>query len=485
MARAARSPLRRHASLLVSGGLVLLIGVLGVFAGQSASQQAREVHRADRLALQITLAGLTERYTLIAAAELQTELKDLGPWSARAGDPATAARLAMLVERTRSLDAGAVLVDSLGQPLGGHAAGGLLPAEDDPGWAPLKDAVLRRDGRLPVSGVLDADRRPMLAFGLPVELEGGRTGLFLGLWSTKDSALQEYVADRRGQTQDVYIVDGAGKVVAGPRLEELGRPLPLAEIRAALLRPTPPGFLQTEDAGTENVTVHAPVGGIGWTSLAVDDADTFEGALIRSGRLTQALVVALLLIAGTGLVVLHRKRESALSAAALRDDLTGVWNRRGWQALATHELQRAQRLGQERVLVFVDLDGLKLVNDVLGHREGDRAIVDAAAVLTAASRSSDLVGRLGGDEFVLLLAEGSPLDVARRRVAQALEAHNASSTAGFDLRLSLGAEVWLPQDGCSLDELVRRADAAMYADKSARPSRHSGLLREPVGAQLG
>ncbi len=443
------------------------------------------MHRADRLALQVTLAGLTERYTLIAAAELQTALKELGPWSAEPGDPATAARLALLVDQTRSLDAGAVLVDALGQPLGGHAVNGLLPSEDDPGWAPLKDAVLRRDGQLPVSGVLDADRRPMLAFGLPVELEGGRTGLFLGMLSAKDSALQKYVSDRRGHTQDVYIVDSAGKVVAGPRLDGIGQPLPLPQIRAALAQTAVPGVLATEDAGTENVTVHAPVGGIGWTSLAVDDADTFEGALIRSGRLTQAMVVALLLIAGTGLVVLHRKRESALSAAALRDDLTGVWNRRGWQALASHELQRAQRLGQERVLVFVDLDGLKLVNDVLGHREGDRAIVDAAAVLTAASRSSDLVGRLGGDEFVLLLAEGSPLDVARRRVADALEAHNASSTTGFDLRLSLGAQVWMPQDGCSLDELVRRADAAMYADKAARPTRHCGLLREPVGAPLG
>ena len=484
MARAHRSQLRRHASLLVSGGLVVLIAVLGLVAGQSASRQARDVHRADRLTLQVTLAGLTERYTLISAAEVQTVLKDMGRWSGRPGDPATAARLAEVVERTRVLDAGAVLVDPLGQPLGGHAEGGLLPEEDDPGWAPLKQAVLRRDGQLPVSGVLDATRRPLLAFGLPVELEGGRTGLFIGLWSTRDSALQEYVSDRRGQTQDVYIVDGAGTVVAGPRAPELGGPLPLPEIRREVASTGAAGVLDTEDAGTRHVTLHAPVGTTGWTSLAVDDADTFEGALIRSGRLTQMAVVALLLIAGTGLVVLHRKREAALTAAALRDDLTGLWNRRGWQAVATHELQRAQRQGQERVLLFVDLDGLKLVNDVLGHREGDRAIVDAASVLTAASRSSDLVGRLGGDEFVLLLAEGTDLAAARDRVVEALAVHNARSNAGYDLRLSLGAAVWLPHEPCSLDELVRRADASMYADKSARPARHTGLLREPVGASV-
>lgn len=485
MVLAHRSLLRRHATLLVSGGLVVLIGILGIVAGQHASQQARDVHRADRLAHQVTLAGLTERYTLISAAEVQSALRDLGPWSPEPGSPGTAARLATVVDRTRSLDAGAVLVNAFGQPIGGHSADGRLPLETDPGWAPLRAAVLRGDGSLPVSGVLDGQGRPLLAFGLPVELGDGTRGLFLGLWSIRDSALQEYVVALHDQTYDVYIVDAAGQVVAGPRVEETGAPFPLPRVRAALGSRGPQGVLDTEEQGEQLVTMYALAGSTGWTSLAVNEAESFEGALVRSGVLTQMAVVALLLIAGTGLVVLHRKRESELSAAALRDDLTGVWNRRGWQALAAHELERARRQGQERVLMFIDLDGLKLVNDVLGHREGDRAIVDAAAVLTAASRASDVVGRLGGDEFVLLLAEGSPADVARRRVEEALEAHNAGSTAGFDLRLSLGAEVWLPQQG-SLDELVSRADAAMYADKVARPTRHAGLLRgselaAPVG----
>ena len=88
----------------------------------------------------------------------------------------------------------------------------------------------------------------------------------------------------------------------------------------------------------------------------------------------------------------------------------------------------------------MDLDGLKQVNDQLGHREGDRALVLAAQVLTSCSRSTDLVGRFGGDEFVLLLSEDAEADQVRARVLATLDAHNARSDSRFELRLSLGAE---------------------------------------------
>ena len=131
------------------------------------------------------------------------------------------------------------------------------------------------------------------------------------------------------------------------------------------------------------------------------------------------------------------------------------------------------------MLLFVDVDGLKQVNDVLGHREGDRAIADAASVLSSASRASDIVGRLGGDEFVLLLGEDGQAEGARRRLIEAVAEHNRRSSADFELRLSIGAEVWFPEDACTLDELLTRADAEMYVDKSSRPGRAEGLLRVP------
>jgi len=475
-----RRGLRRHASLLVSGGLVVLIGALGLVAGQAAGQQAREVHRADRLTLQETLAGLTEQYVLLSASEVADGLTSAGPWSTVPGDPETVRRLAQVVAASRSLDAGAVLVSPMGAPLAAWSEAGVLPPPDDPGWAPLRATAMSGTGALPLSGVLTAGTESLLGMGLPVELSDGTTGLLIGLWNARSGGLQHYVADLQyGQTGSGYIVDSTGHIVAGPSASSLGDLLPLQEVRERL-QSGRSGILDTSHQGKDLVSTYAHAGDTGWVALTPQGRDEFEGALARSSRLVQYAVAALLLIAGTGLVVLHRKREAAMEVVALHDDLTGLHNRRGWFSLAAHELERARRQGTARVLMFIDLDGLKKVNDNLGHREGDRAIIDAAAVLTSASRASDIVGRLGGDEFVLLLGEDGQADVARQRLADALQRHNDRSGARFELRLSIGAEVWFPDQACTLDELVRRADAEMYADKTRRPDRLDGLLRLPM-----
>lgn len=476
----ARRGLRRHLSLLVSGGLVLLIGGLGLVAGQSAGDQAREVHRADRMTLQHNLAGLVEQYTRISAAEVVDALAVAGPWDTDPGNPATVARLKLLVERTRALDAGAVLVRPTGQPLAAWSRGGPLPAQDDPGWVPLRKAAAAADGTLPLSGILRSGDTGLLAVGLPVPLSDGTRGLVLGLWDARAGGLQTYVSKLvYGKTGHGYVLDGTGRVIAGPSDDLVGEQLPRPELRAAITRGES-GIVDTDDGGTRLVSSYARAGDTGWIAATSQDWSEFEGALLRSSRLVEAAVVALLLIAGAGLVVLHRKREAALESVALRDELTGLYNRRGWFVLAERELERARRAHSARVLLFIDLDGLKQVNDALGHREGDRAIADAADVLRAASRSSDLVGRLGGDEFVLLLGENDQADGARRRLVEALVTHNERSGAGFELRLSIGAEVWFPDEACTLDELVRRADEEMYAEKSSRPNRADGLLRLPV-----
>ena len=472
-----RRGVRRHLSLLVSGGLVAVIGALGLVAGQAAGQQARDAHRDDRLVLQETLAGLVEQYVLMTASEVVDGLQAEGSWSNVPDDPATVQRLEQVVADSRSLDAGAVLVSPLGQPIASWSETGVLPPPADPGWAPLRATAMRGDGALPLSGVLTVGDESLLGMGLPVELSDGSTGLLIGLWQARSSALQQYVSGLHyGSTGHGYIVDSTGHVVAGSSGSAVGDLLPLQEVRENL---GGSGILDVRHRDEHLVTSYAQAGSTGWTALTAQDRDEFEGALARSSRLVQYAVVALLLIAGTGLVVLHSKREAAMEVVALHDDLTGLHNRRGWFSLAAHELERARRQGTGRVLMFIDLDGLKQVNDNLGHREGDRAIVDAARVLTSASRASDIVGRLGGDEFVLLLGEDGQADVARRRLVDALQGHNARSEAQFELRLSIGAEVWFPDQACTLDELVRRADAEMYADKASRPDRHEGLLRLP------
>jgi diguanylate cyclase (GGDEF)-like protein len=468
---------RRHVSLVISGGLVLMIGGLGLVAGHAAGEQARDVHRADRLALQQRLAGLVEQYALGSAAQVKAALAaSPRPWSTRAHDPATTTRLRALVVGTRAVEAGAVLLSATGTPLAQWSPTGSQPAPGDPGWAPLRAAVRRGDGTPPLSGVLHAGDAALLAMALPVRLDDGSRGAVVGLWDARLSGLQLYISKLSyGQTGHGYVVDSAGVILAGPESRLLGTVLPLTHQRRMQ---GASGILVT-DTGHPLITSYARVGSAGWTALTLQNREEFEGALARSSQRVQALVMALLLISSGGLIVLHRKRETALKTVALHDELTGVYNRRGWFALAEHELARARRQGTSRVLLFVDLDGLKHVNDQLGHREGDRAIVAAAQVLTSGSRTSDLVGRLGGDEFVLLLGDGGHVDVARQRVLDALAEHNRRSGDGFELRLSLGAEVWFPDSATTLGELVRRADADMYADKTSRPSRSDGVVRVP------
>ena len=475
MSTGTRRGMRRHLSLLVSGSLVVLIGVLGLVAGHTAGDQAREVHRADRMTLQHNLAGLVEQYTLVSAAEVSDALKADGSWSASAGDPASVRRLKALVDATRALDAGAVLMSPLGTPLAAWSGGPALPERDDPAWAPLRTAVVAKDGTLPLSGVLSAGREDLLAMGLPVPLADGTRGLVIGLWQARTGGLQTYVSKLEyGETGHGYVLDGDGRVIAGPRPELVGTLLPIPSVLQAVEESTS-GIVD----GDGLVSSFARAGRSSWVAATAQDRDEFEGDLVRSGRLVEVAVVALLLIAGGALVLMNRKRETALESVALHDDLTGLYNRRGWFLLAEHELERARRAHSARVLLFVDLDGLKQVNDRLGHREGDRAIADAAAVLQSASRSSDIVGRLGGDEFVLLLGDDGQAEGARRRLVAALDEHNARSGAAFELRLSIGAEVWFPDEACSLDELVRRADEEMYAEKASRPQRGVGVIRLP------
>jgi len=480
-------PLRRRrgqVSLVLSITLVLLMAALGVLAGQRASSEARDVHRQDRLELQQVLSELTGGAELVLAGQLQSTLEDITPWSPRPGDAETSTRLADIVTTTKTFDSGAVLVDGGGQPLAQYAALGALPSGDDPGWAPLRAAVAKADGTLPISGVLTTGHVPMLAIGLPVALTDGTTGLVLGLWSIRDSQLQALTESLR--YDDGYlglVIDGNQVVVASTHPETVGTQMPFPRLRSALAGSGTSGVIDVVEGGEDRVAMYAEIPSLGWTGLGTQDSSDFEGAMVRSSRLAQAAVVGLLLIAGAALVLMHRKREAALEQVALHDELTGLYNRRGWMVLADHELDRARRQGTARVLLFIDLDGLKQVNDVLGHREGDRAIAAAADVLRSASRSSDLVGRLGGDEFVLLVAEQDEASGARRRLLTALDEWNGRSGAQFELRLSVGAEVWFPDADLALDELVRRADAEMYADKSARPARSEGVVRREPSTQ--
>lgn len=161
---------------------------------------------------------------------------------------------------------------------------------------------------------------------------------------------------------------------------------------------------------------------------------------------------------------------------SLIDDLTGLNNRRGFLALAEYQVKVARRTGKSFLLAFVDLDGMKQINDTFGHQEGNRALVDAAKVLKDSFRQSDVLTRLGGDEFAILIAEadGTSIYTVVQRVQQKLLSCNADPGRQYDLSFSIGIVADDATQQSDLEQLLSQADALMYEHKrSKRASRAS------------
>ena len=159
---------------------------------------------------------------------------------------------------------------------------------------------------------------------------------------------------------------------------------------------------------------------------------------------------------------------------AVTDELTGLYNRRGFIAAATHQLKLAHRQSEDALLLFCDVDNLKHINDSFGHPEGDVALRRAAGALRETFRDSDICARLGGDEFAVLAVDvSSPSRQAIvPRIEEALAKVNAKESR-YLLSFSIGVARFEPQAASSLGELMLRADQEMYADKRSRQRRSS------------
>lgn len=176
----------------------------------------------------------------------------------------------------------------------------------------------------------------------------------------------------------------------------------------------------------------------------------------------------------------QKEMERKLLEAANTDVLTGLYNRRGFITLAEHQLRVADRENKNLVLVYVDLNDMKGINDRFGHKEGDRALVDTASLLRDTFRESDILGRLGGDEFAVLLTEPSERDMEQiigGHLQENLKSHNEQSGRPYTLSVSVGMTTYHPATACTLDDLLSAADRLMYLKKPqrTREERDSGL----------
>jgi diguanylate cyclase (GGDEF)-like protein len=173
-----------------------------------------------------------------------------------------------------------------------------------------------------------------------------------------------------------------------------------------------------------------------------------------------------LLIRTARCAIQQRVAQEELRNLALTDDLTGLLNRRGFFALAGQQLKLARRNHECALLFFADIDGLKQINDRLGHSEGDRAITRTAEILRETFRNSDIVARLGGDEFAVLANEASA-DSQKdiwRRLKENLSTEGSREPL-YSLSLSIGVARFDPRSAVTLSELLEYADQAMYEAK--------------------
>lgn len=170
----------------------------------------------------------------------------------------------------------------------------------------------------------------------------------------------------------------------------------------------------------------------------------------------------------------HRLRKE-LHALALVDDLTGLYNRRGFFVLAEQQIKYVRRLQNKLIVMYADLDGLKQINDTYGHREGDRALVQVGRILRKTIRDSDIIARIGGDEFALFAADAICDDIQAlpSRLQKNIEQTNTQNLSVYQLSLSMGTVCCDFGDNTPLEELLNRADKAMYEDKQGKHDRQS------------
>jgi diguanylate cyclase (GGDEF)-like protein/PAS domain S-box-containing protein len=176
----------------------------------------------------------------------------------------------------------------------------------------------------------------------------------------------------------------------------------------------------------------------------------------------------------------RKMTEERLRELAILDELTGLYNRRGFITLAQQQLKAARRAKRGALVLFADLNNLKYINDTLGHKDGDQALIDAAHIFNRTFRESDVIARVGGDEFAILATESDSghLDAIRSRIDTALQLANRGRDRAFELSISIGAAAYDPSRNDTVEELLAWADRAMYEQKRAR----NGGVGLPVAA---
>ena len=208
--------------------------------------------------------------------------------------------------------------------------------------------------------------------------------------------------------------------------------------------------------------------------VVTDEADE-EAAVttVQGGAqdyLVKAEVTPVMLARAVRHAIERHRLFSALRSLSLIDDLTGLYNRRGFSDLGEQYLKLARRSGRGVTMVYLDLDRFKTINDSLGHHVGDRALLKVADILRATFRRSDIIARLGGDEFgvLALKAADESSELLVERLRESIVDFNESSPEAYQLSVSIGMSHHDDDERVRLEDMVAEADSAMYREKHGK-----------------
>lgn len=171
-----------------------------------------------------------------------------------------------------------------------------------------------------------------------------------------------------------------------------------------------------------------------------------------------------------------------LKEMSLADELTGLHNRRGFLTLGQQHLKNIRRARKKALLLFLDMDGLKTINDKHGHAVGDDVLAAFGKIMKTTLRESDISGRIGGDEFAAILAQSPKGDERSviKRLRKSIATFNVGECLPVAISVSIGSASFTPTSDSLLEELMYRADLDMYKDKIKRRKRSQPLTKNPV-----
>ncbi len=350
-----------------------------------------------------------------------------------------------------------------------------------------------------VSGVYpkgDAYQRNVISVAVPVLADDETVVAILVVEVRLEQVLQWIKEVDVGISGFVYVADRAGKLIAHPRYSPQGDIVDFSSDPSVqkALRGLKGISIDTQPLEKKRqISAYTILPKHGWAVVVaqpVDIAFIERNIALRSLIWIYGLVIILTALLASAVVysmIVRRRSEEMIRNLSLTDELTGLYNRRGFLTLAEEQLKLARRTKTELTLFFADLDGLKEINDQFGHKEGDMALIDTANILKTIFREGDIIARFAGDEYSVLVVSETQVDNAFyiRRLEEFVHNFNLDSGRRYALSLSLGSSLFDPAKNPSIDKLMSMADEKLYELKRTRKIQEAPILAKETQKVIG